>query len=166
MSQTSFTIRQATVDDAQEIAEVHVRSWQWAYRGLIADDYLDHLSDSLDQRIASYRAQIPLLTPRNRWWVAERDGHVVGFAIVGPCRDSETSASVAEVYAIYLAQQVASIGIGRVLFARAVDGLRRQGYKQARLWGSKAIHGRVDSTKLQDGLPMVHEKPRACLEVL
>ena len=40
----------------------------------------------------------------------------------------------AEVFAIYLAQQAAGIGIGRALFTRVVDGLQRQGYKQARLW--------------------------------
>ncbi len=138
MSQTTVTIRQAVLPDAQEIAEVHVRAWQWAYRGLIDDDYLDHLSDKLDQRIASYQAQIPNLPPQNRWWVAEQDRHIVGFAMTGLSRDSNVPPSTAEVFAIYLAQQVAGKGVGRALFARAVDELRNQGYAQAVLWVLKS----------------------------
>jgi len=111
-----------------------VRAWQWAYRGLIDDDYLDHLSDKLDQRIASYQVQIPNLPPQNRWWVAEQDGHIVGFAMTGLSRDSDVPPSTAEVFAIYLAQQVAGKGVGRTLFARAIDELRNQGYDQAVLW--------------------------------
>lgn len=134
MTQTPVIIRQATLPDAQEIAEVQMRSWQWAYRGLIDDDYLDHLSDKLDQRIASYQAQIPNLPPQNRWWVAEQDRHIVGFAMTGLSRDPDVAPSTAEVFAIYLAQQVAGKGVGRVLFARSVDELRSQGYDQAVLW--------------------------------
>lgn len=34
MTQLPVTIRQATVTDAQALAELHIRAWQWAYRGL------------------------------------------------------------------------------------------------------------------------------------
>ena len=36
-------LRRAQVGDERAVAEVHVRSWQVGYRGLIADDYLDAL---------------------------------------------------------------------------------------------------------------------------
>jgi GNAT superfamily N-acetyltransferase len=134
MSQTLVIIRPAALPDAQEIAEVHIRAWQWAYRGLIDDDYLDHLSDNLDQRIASYQAQFPKLPPQNRWWVAEQDGHIVGFAMTGLSRDPDVPPLTAEVFAIYLNQQVVGKGVGRALFARAVDELRNQGYAQVVLW--------------------------------
>ncbi|GAC1364732.1 MAG: hypothetical protein NVSMB44_24630 [Ktedonobacteraceae bacterium] len=111
-----------------------MRSWQWAYRGLIADDYLDHLSDTLDKRIENYRAQIPNLPPKNRWWVAEQAGRIVGFAMTGLCHDADAPPATAEVFAIYLAQDAAGKGIGRTLFTRAVDELRQLGYKQGMLW--------------------------------
>jgi hypothetical protein len=38
-----FTVREATVNDRASIARVYVRSWQVAYRGLIANDYLDQM---------------------------------------------------------------------------------------------------------------------------
>ncbi|EUA88757.1 hypothetical protein OSH39_03970 [Mycobacterium ulcerans] len=37
-------VRAATPEDAYDVARVHVRSWQWAFRGLISQDYLDNLS--------------------------------------------------------------------------------------------------------------------------
>jgi hypothetical protein len=36
-------VRAATPQDALGVARVHVRSWQVAYRGLVAQDYLDRL---------------------------------------------------------------------------------------------------------------------------
>jgi hypothetical protein len=39
-----LTIRAATVADATAIGEVHVRSWQAAYAGLIPADFLARLS--------------------------------------------------------------------------------------------------------------------------
>jgi hypothetical protein len=39
-----LSVRAATPDDAAAVAGVHVRSWQAAYRGLIADAYLDGLN--------------------------------------------------------------------------------------------------------------------------
>ncbi len=49
----SVTIRQAALDDMSAIAEAHVRSWQWAYRGQLSDNFLDGLSNTLAQRIES-----------------------------------------------------------------------------------------------------------------
>ena len=36
-------VRTAQPDDAAAVAEVHVRAWQAAYRGLMADEFLDSL---------------------------------------------------------------------------------------------------------------------------
>lgn len=46
-------LRVATVEDANAVATVHVRSWQSAYRGLIPDAYLDALS--VERRTAVWR---------------------------------------------------------------------------------------------------------------
>lgn len=56
---TPVTIRQAAVEDAQTIAEVHVHSWQWAYRGLLPDHYLEGLS--ISERADAHRQRIAVL---------------------------------------------------------------------------------------------------------
>jgi GNAT superfamily N-acetyltransferase len=127
-------IREATPDDARAIAEVHVRSWRWAYHGLIPDDFLENLS--VDDREPTWRERLADSAPCWGCLVAEdAAGRVVGFASFGPPKDAPTSAEDAgEVYAIYLEEAVAGTGVGRDLFAAASDALRGLGFGRAFLW--------------------------------
>lgn len=73
-----MTIREARPDDAPSIAEVHVRSWQAAYRGIIPDELLDgldpeRLTRMWKARLREGRAGDGVLVAQ------ERDG-VVAFA--------------------------------------------------------------------------------------
>lgn len=127
-------IRPAREEDARPIAEVHVRSWLKAYRGLIPDHVLDRLS--VEERAAWWRQAIRRPTHRaNRIWVMERHGQVMGFCSTEPTRDEdEDPATVAEVTAIYLEPEAWGQGFGRALFRHAVEALRAQGFKTATLW--------------------------------
>jgi ribosomal protein S18 acetylase RimI-like enzyme len=133
MTETTVSIRAATPDDAASIAIVHVRSWQVAYRGQLPDELLDNLS----------------VEQRTRWWaegfwskdiahrrllVAEADGSIRGFAVVGPRRDESATDATGELYAIYVDPDVWTQGIGRHLMERAVDELRSAGFAEATLW--------------------------------
>ena len=42
-----LTIREAAASDARDIAGIHVRGWQWAYRRLLPDAFLAGLSVDL-----------------------------------------------------------------------------------------------------------------------
>ena len=52
----AVTVRDATVDDAHAIAEVHVASWRWAYRGQVPEAILDALS--VEDREAMWRRSL------------------------------------------------------------------------------------------------------------
>lgn len=129
-----MNIRRATVSDAEAVAKVQVRSWQWAYRGLLPDDYLRGMSLDLEWRIEQHARRLAHPTPDERTWVLEASGQVVGFASTLPCRDEDEGPEVGEVGALYLAPEVASVGLGRRLFEHAVDDLADRGYAQATLW--------------------------------
>jgi ribosomal protein S18 acetylase RimI-like enzyme len=124
-------IREATPADAEAIAEIHVRSWQAAYRGQLGDEYLDGLSAT--ERVP--RTRESLARPRAGWrtWVAD-EPPVVGFCTTGPAEDPQAEKGAAELYAIYLAPEFYGKGIGRDLFAHAVEDLRRAGFRSATLW--------------------------------
>ncbi|MFI6927522.1 GNAT family N-acetyltransferase [Nonomuraea spiralis] len=127
-------IRQATSADAGAIAEVHVRSWQAAYRGLVPQDHLDGMNAAA-RRPAWERWLARTAWPREGTLVAEADGQVVGFTGLLPARDEdEDGASVAEVATIYLVPESWGQGIGRALMDAAVAALTRAGYRQAVLW--------------------------------
>ena len=126
-------VRAATVDDADTVAKIHVKTWQVTYRGQVPDSYLDELSSRdrvavWSQRIASPQAET------YRLWVAEIDGHIVGFADSGPTRDEDGDAATAEVNAIYVTPANWGAGMGRALLSRAVTETRRLGFRAVTLW--------------------------------
>lgn len=126
------TVRRADPADARSIAEVHVRAWRWAYRGMMPDALLDGLS--VERREEWWRRAFSPEREGDRVWVAEREGRVVGFVAAGPSRDPDATPETGEVFAIYLEEDVVGTGVGRTLFARAVDDLRADGYRAATLW--------------------------------
>jgi len=129
-----IVLRDATPHDAARIAEIHVRTWQVAYRGQLPDEFLDAIVASFAQRIELRRAALERpSSPRERTRVAERAGRIVGFAVLGPCRDDD-GRQRGEVYAIYVEPESWGTGAGRALFFDASSGLRSFGYREATLW--------------------------------
>ena len=125
-------VRKAVPNDAESIAQVHVRSWQAAYRGQLPDRYLDGLDQELAARAEFWRTEISSpRSPKHEIWVAETDARVEGFVALGPERQADPAG---EIYAIYVDPQRWIQGIGRMLFSRATDRLAAAGYPGAILW--------------------------------
>ena len=59
---------------------------------------------------------------------------MVGFSETGPPRDKDVVPGTAELFMIYLAEEAAGKGVGRALFAHAVDDLRAREFERAVLW--------------------------------
>lgn len=104
------------------MAAVHVDSWRAAYRGIVPDAILEGLS--VDRRAQFWRESITA-EPDSPKWVVESDGRVIGFAAGGAARDDDVAPGTGEVYAIYLDPGAWSQGLGRKLFAAAVNDVRR-----------------------------------------
>jgi ribosomal protein S18 acetylase RimI-like enzyme len=127
-------IRRAAPSDARALATLNVRAWQWAYRGLLPDAFLDGLSMEIEQRIEGTRRRIEAESGEQRIWVVQQAEVVVGFAITGASRDPGSAPTTAEVQLLYLDPDVVGTGIGRALFAHAVADLAERGYTEATLW--------------------------------
>lgn len=128
-------IRPATADDADAIGQLHVRSWQSAYRGTIPQDYLDGLDPAARSRV--WRRILAEDDPsRGGTLVAAAEGGgITGFASFGPSRDDDTDPQVTgEVFAIYADPAAWGTGTGSVLMGGAVAALARLGYAEATLW--------------------------------
>jgi GNAT superfamily N-acetyltransferase len=123
-------IRPAAPGDARAIAEAHVASWRWAYRGQMPDDLLDDLS--VDEREARWREILAGDTATA--FVAVRDGSVVGFASGGASTDDDAPATTGEVYSIYVIATEAGKGTGAALFTAIRVALAAKGFVDARLW--------------------------------
>jgi GNAT superfamily N-acetyltransferase len=125
-------MREAGPGDASAIADIHVRAWQEAYRGQLTDEYLDGLK--VEDRLDQHRQSLAEPMPEWRTWVAEDERGLAGFAVTGPSQDADADPKTAEVYAIYLPPDRIGTGVGRELFAHAVDDLRDRGFRTATLW--------------------------------
>lgn len=123
-------LRPAETGDALAVARVHVRSWQAAYRGLIADDYLDRLR--ADDRAARYDfSHADPLKPLTT--VAVEGQEICGFVTVGPARDAEMK-NFGELLALYVDPACWKKGIGGALVRAGLERLMEQGYRNAYLW--------------------------------
>ena len=129
-SLTSMTrVRDARSADANPLAEIHVRSWQVAYRGIFPDDFLDTLDVARRARWRWNRLENP--PPRSATLLAEAAGVPVGFADLGPASGLEDTG---EIYAFYLHPDRWGRGHGRALMQAAVARLRDLGFREAILW--------------------------------
>jgi len=127
-------IRPAMVQDVPAIANVHVRSWQEAYQGLVPQDFLDAMDPA--SRAAGWERSVRSLPrPGRGVLVAESPDGVVGFSSFRPARDPDCDPErVGELLTIYLLPSALGKGIGRGLMAATVSGLADAGYAEAVLW--------------------------------
>ncbi|GAB5341700.1 N-acetyltransferase family protein [Pseudomonas fluorescens] len=126
-------IRKALPRDAQAIAQVHISSWQDAYRDLMPADYLNALDATLAQRESSWARSIE--SNESNVWVAELNQQVVGWVSVGASRDEDaTEGNTGEVMAIYVLASHWQTGVGRALWKAGLQCLIEQGYQRLTLW--------------------------------
>jgi ribosomal protein S18 acetylase RimI-like enzyme len=118
--------RRATPTDATTIAGIHVRGWQWAYRGLLPDAVLEGLS--IETRASEWAGW--LQDDAARTWIAEQDGRAVGFVCCGPAKDG----TAGEIFTIYREKDAVGGGIGHALLAHALSDLASRGFLEAVLW--------------------------------
>ncbi len=128
----TYRIRAAEVEDAAGVARAHVEGWQWAYRGVLHDEFLEGLS--VAERAQRWERVITE-SPPGSVIVAAWDGEIVGFVSIGePEHPADRAADRSEVYAIYLLEEHTGRGVGRDLMLAAEDRMRATGATEGILW--------------------------------
>ena len=122
-------VRDAVAGDAGRIAEIHVRAWQSAYRGIMPDSVLDALS--VERRRAFWAGELANSTRRTM--VVEINGTLVGWIAFGSCRDADAK-TAAEVYGIYLEPEFVGRGLGRLLWSSACEAMAADGHAEFVVW--------------------------------
>lgn len=173
-------VRLATVADARWIADVHVASWQVAYRGLIPDDALDAMTPSqrepMWQRILTDPAlAIDVL-------VADRDGEVIGFTSLGPDDERPEDGDYLMMHTLYLNPVSMRRGVGTALLAAAEARMRERGactgslrvmtdnaaaigFYQARGWQEASNSARIEDAWGQQRQTVRYEKSLTRAEI-
>jgi ribosomal protein S18 acetylase RimI-like enzyme len=120
----AWTIARPTLDDLDEMGEVHVRVWQEAYAGLMPADYLAGLDPTFGPK--RWRERFGSFADLS-WWVARDEEGIVGMVTSGPSRDDDPPVDL-ELYAINVLRRAHGTGLADELMARAV------GDRPAYLW--------------------------------
>jgi GNAT superfamily N-acetyltransferase len=112
------TIREAGEADAPGIARIHVESWRTTYAGILPESCLAGLSFGNSE--VRWKEILEHSEDRSHTYVAESPkSGIVGFSSAGQARASGNPGW--ELYAIYLLQSCQGSGLGRKLFARALE---------------------------------------------
>jgi ribosomal protein S18 acetylase RimI-like enzyme len=119
-------IRDVRCDDVEDIVRIYIQSWNAGFLELMPTRQVT--SDVVSQWTADLARPHP-----HRWWVAEANAFVVGFAGICPSRDP-VDPSVGEIDTIAVDPLWWRSGIGRRLMLNAVEHLIRDGYREAVLW--------------------------------
>ncbi|MES5818913.1 GNAT family N-acetyltransferase [Streptomyces sp. RG80] len=125
-------VREMTSADCTRVAEIRVRGWQSAYRGLMPQPYLDALDvaeEAAHRRDRFRQADAGVVN-----LVAEQGGEVVGWAALGPYRDGERHTPDAELYAIYVHPGHYGGGLGHALLQESVRRCAAAGHTRMYLW--------------------------------
>jgi len=161
-----MNIEPATIADADQIAAVHIRSWQAAYAGILEPEFLASLS--IEERAERWR--VILKKNESQTLVARQEPGVTGFVSYGPCRDDGAADDEGEIWALYAQPEVWGQGVGRALLSAALRELRSAGRTTVSLWvlrqndrgirfyrafGFAPVHGNVKEFEL--GGTMVEE---------
>ena len=113
-----------TEDEIRGKAYVHWKSWQESYRGIVDQGYLDRMTISRCEEMASRYPENTL--------VAKDGARVIGFACAGTV-NGEIDAG--EIYALYVLEEYQKRGIGYALMREALSLLK--GCRVVYLWAFK-----------------------------
>ena len=118
---------------APGLARAHVRSWQAAYAGIVAQAFLDAMCVEERTRrwedILQKNASQTLVA-----LAAQPPQQVLGFVSLGPCRDAGAPTTLGELWALYADPAAWGQGVGAALAEAALHALRERGCTAASLW--------------------------------
>ena len=127
---SEITIRDVNFEDLRRVSEIVVESWKTAYRGIVADEYLESLT--VDQ---NYQKRLNDYTDGG-FVVAEINNEVVGF-----CRYRFENAYEdkfpdvdCELCALYVKSAYKGNGVGKKIINYVMNDFKEKGYKKMILW--------------------------------
>lgn len=131
-----ITIRRAEKEDIRQVSEILVEDWQKAYRGIIADEYLDSMSvdNRYEIEVKRYQSYI----------VAADKEKILGYAWL---ESTDEEPADCEIIALYVRYSDRKNGIGRLLLNYAINHFKSLGKKKMIIW---CLKDNVESRKFYE----------------
>jgi GNAT superfamily N-acetyltransferase len=130
-------VRSADDGDVETMAATYVNAARASWAHIVGESSLETLQPPVDR----LRAELASTDPRRQVLVAEREGQVIGFAVVRASRDGDADGvQTGELDQFYSDPAVWGQGVGRKLMAAAIETLRESGFTEATLWVAEENH--------------------------
>ncbi|TGB05325.1 GNAT family N-acetyltransferase [Halobacillus salinus] len=125
-------VRVAKFEDAEKIANIHVRSWKSTYKDLL--DERDVSNSNVENRIALWETVLRKPVNGQIAYVVENDeGEPVGFVSGGKERTKNYGFD-GEIYAIYLLEEYQRQGYGSIMLQTFAHAMKEAGYESLLVW--------------------------------
>ena len=141
-----MNFRRAQANDAPKLAQVHVDSWQAAYRGLIPDSFRQGFT--YQKRESSFRQA--LSANLEETYLVEDNDRAVAILTIGASRDADLdNIHTGEIWGIYIVPDYWHRGIGTRLVQEAERMLLSRGYRDIVLW---VFEGNTDARRFYEAM--------------
>lgn len=128
MNSLPIAIRAAAPADVDEVVRIYIDSWNAGFGKLLSQADRTVTPDLIKRWSRDLARPVP-----NRWWVAERQGLIVGFIGICPSRDP-VAPRLGEIDTIAVDPPHWRKRIGRALMSLAVRHMAADGYGGAIVW--------------------------------
>ena len=127
----NIKIEPMTANDSKSVAEIHTQSWQFAYKGIIPQEFLDAIDvKKREENWARGLIEDPGLI---RLVAKDNNDSIIGFVCGLHNRDKALKID-SELWAIYVYPDQIRRGIGKLLFNTYVNELRNMGFSTMNVW--------------------------------
>lgn len=111
-----LSFREATKEDAEQIAALHAESWKNAYKGILSDEYL--AKNVLKNRLETWKFRFDNPTVNQFIILAEENNLLVGFVCIFGNQDTEFGSLIDN---LHVKPDFKGKGIGKKLLNKASD---------------------------------------------
>jgi len=118
---SNFILRFAHLEEAERIAAIHTASWQWHYRGILSDHYLDHVAPK--ERLDLWQKRFDQSNEKQGIFVVEQEGEICGFACSYLDKDAQWGTLLDNLHVLKKWQ---GNGLGKLLLKKSIDWSKSQ----------------------------------------
>ena len=121
-----YRIRKATRNDIDKLAEIYYKSWNFAYKNIISDEFLSSLT--YEVRLQRFRDMKEI-----HEYVYETSDGMIGCSRLIDSRDNDIE-NCAEIQTIYFLPEFTGMGHGKIFLSWLIENARTKKYKHIIVW--------------------------------
>lgn len=146
---SNIIIRDATVNDIEEVAKLHVDSWYETYAGIVSQSYLENMKKNLSKRIERMKREFNL----RHMTVAVLNDEIVGFLEHVMSNEFSKDLDIdCELCGLYIKNGYKNLGLGSKMFEYAIKLFQENNKKRMGLWCVKENIPAISFYKKKGGI--------------